>query len=171
MNYRPNVDAMTYFAERIFPLVQRRVPTAELLIVGQTPGPEIRRLARRPGIRVTGWVPDVDPPLQSAAVFVAPLRVARGIQNKVLQAMAAGVPVVATPAALGGINAAPDRDVLVGATPEGFAAQTVRLLMDRELRQRLGRAGRAFVAEHHQWDVHLARLENVLVQVAGNGNP
>jgi len=167
MDYFPNVDAMTYFVERIFPLVRARVPAAELVIVGQRPAPNVRRLARRSGITVTGWVPDVSPLLQSAAVFVAPLRIARGIQNKILEAMAAGLPVVATPAALGGINAVPGRDVLVDDTPDGFAARTVSLLTNHELRQRLGRSGRQFVSEHHQWDVHLARLEKVLIEVAG----
>jgi polysaccharide biosynthesis protein PslH len=166
MDYRPNVDAMTYFADHIFPLVRTRVPTAELVIVGQAPAPEIRRLASRPGITATGWVPDVHPHLQSAAAFVAPLRIARGIQNKILEAMAAGVPVVTTSTALGGIGAVPGRDVLVGDTPESFAAQTVRVLLDRDIRRSLGREGRMFVSEHHQWDVHLARLESVLVEVA-----
>jgi sugar transferase (PEP-CTERM/EpsH1 system associated) len=169
MDYRPNVDAMMYFADHIFPLVRTRVPTAELVIVGQAPAPEIRRLASRPGITTTGWVPDVHPHLQAAAAFVAPLRIARGIQNKILEAMAAGVPVVTTSTGLGGIRAVPERDVLVGDTAESFAAHTIRVLMDRDIRGSLGRAGRMFVSEHHQWDVHLARLESILVEVATKG--
>ena len=165
MDYWPNVDAMIYFVDEIYPLVRAQVPAADLVIVGQTPGPQIRRLARRRGITVTGWVPDVHPYLHSSAVFVAPLRIARGIQNKILEAMAAGVPVVSTAAGLGGIEAVPGRDVLVGDTADSFATHTVRLLRDRGLRDRLGQAGRRFVSNHHQWDVHLARLEQVLLEV------
>jgi sugar transferase (PEP-CTERM/EpsH1 system associated) len=166
MNYRPNVDAMTYFAREMFPLIRRRVPDAELYIVGQGPTREILDLVRTPGITVTGRVDDVLPYLRSAAAFVAPLRIARGIQNKVLEAMAARVPVVATRAALGGIRAMAGREVLVGDTPELFAAHTVSLLLDAGRRIALREAAGAFVEAHHRWDVHLERMEAVLLEIA-----
>jgi sugar transferase (PEP-CTERM/EpsH1 system associated) len=165
MNYRPNVDAMTYFAREIFPLIRRRVPDAELCIVGQSPTREILDLVRTPGITVTGRVDDVLPYLRSAAAFVAPLRIARGIQNKVLEAMAARVPVVASRAALGGIRVMAGREVLVGDTPELFAAHTVSLLLDAGRRHALREAAGAFVEAHHRWDAHLERMEARLLDV------
>lgn len=163
MNYRPNVDAMTYFVREIFPLVRARVPDAELLIVGQTPAREILALRAIPGVVVTGRVDNVLPYLRAAAVFVAPLRIARGIQNKVLEAMAAGVPVMATSAALGGLGAVVGRDVVMADTPALFARHTVALLRDPAQRADLREAGLAFVRDHHRWEVHLDRMEAVLL--------
>lgn len=165
MDYWPNVDAMTYFADEIFPRIRAQVAEAELVIVGQRPAPKVERLGRRPGITVTGWVPSVGPYLEAAAVFVAPLRIARGIPNKILESMAAGVPVVATTAALAGLAAVPGRHVALADGPDEFAAQTVALLRDTQRRERLGRAARQFVLEHHAWDTHVARLERVLMDV------
>ena len=162
MDYWPNVDAMLYFAREIFPAVRQRVPDARLLIVGQRPSRAVTRLARTPGITVTGRVPDVLEYLRSAAVFVAPLRIARGVQNKVLEAMAAGVPVVCTSAALGDIGAVPNRHVMVADTPSRFALATSALLRNRQRRERLGRAAAAFIRDNYQWDDQLARLDAVL---------
>src|SRR5262249_58738979 len=107
MDYLPNVDAVTYFVRDIWPIVRAAVPDAEFVIVGQSPSREVRRLARVPGVVVTGWVSDVTRYLQEAAAFVAPLRLARGIQNKILEAMAAGVAVVSTTAGVAGVGPAP----------------------------------------------------------------
>jgi len=165
MDYQPNVDAMTYFVRDIFPLVRARVPDAELAIVGQRPTREVLRLGRSSGVTVTGWVPNVAPYLESAAVFVAPLRIARGVQNKILEAMAAGVAVVCSSAGLNGFDAVPGRDLLVGDTPDMFAAQVALLLIDADRREELRRSAGQFVRQHHGWDEHLDRLESVLVDV------
>ena len=166
MDYRPNVDAMTYFVHDIWPLVRASVPSAELAIVGQNPSRELRRLARAPGVTVTGWVKDVTPYIESAAVFVAPLRLGRGVQNKILEAMAAGVAVVSTPTGAAGIAAVPGRDMLVADTSELFAAHTVSLLLNAERRQDLGRSAEQFVRRNHQWSHQVERLERILLQVA-----
>ncbi len=110
MNYRPNIEAVTWFATEIFPAVRRRVPAAEFWIVGAHPAPAVRAL-EGDGVRVTGQVPDVRPYLAHAGCVVAPLKIARGVQNKVLEAMAMARVVVATPEAREGIDAsAGDRD-------------------------------------------------------------
>lgn len=166
MDYWPNIDAMTYFATEVLPLVRMRVPTTELIIVGQRPTTEVRRLGRLPGVTVTGWVADVTPYFASATVFVAPMRIARGVQNKLLEAMAAGVPVVCSSLGLGGIDALPGRDLLVADTPDLFSAHVVALLGDHAHRERLRHAATQFIHRHHRWEAQLNRLESVLVNVA-----
>src|SRR5262245_25575291 len=123
------------------------------------PAPAVRRLAEGDRIVITGRVDDVRPYLDSGAVAVAPLRVARGLQNKVLEAMAMRVPVVASGAAFSGIDAMAGRDLRVADEPEAFAREVVDLLGDGALRERVARAGRACVEANHNWDRLLPRLE------------
>lgn len=160
MDYRANVDAVLWFAEHVWPTVRRELPAARLVVVGSNPAPRVQALDREPGIAVTGRVPDVRPYLRAATVAVAPLRVARGIQNKVLEALACGVPVVATSAALGGIGAA--RGAVVADAPEAFAAAVVALFRDEPRRRALGLEGRAFVVEQFDWNVRLREFEAVI---------
>ena len=122
MDYWPNVDAVTWFADAVLPAVHARHPGATFVIVGANPAPAVRKLADRRNIVVTGRVADVRPYLAHAALVVAPLRIARGIQNKVLEAMAMGRPVLATPQAFEGLRAVPGRDLLVGADAAALAA-------------------------------------------------
>ena len=167
MDYWPNVDAMTFFVGEVLPRIRQRVPAVELRIVGQRPAAPVRRLARHPGVTVTGAVADVLPHLAAAQVFVAPLRIARGIQNKVLEAMAAKLPVVGTPEACAGIDAVPGRHLLVASTSEELAAVVTNLLQDAGQREALGQAGAELVCRHYTWDTRLAPLEAVLVRAAG----
>ncbi|MBI4880112.1 MAG: TIGR03087 family PEP-CTERM/XrtA system glycosyltransferase [Planctomycetes bacterium] len=160
MDYRANADAVLWFAREVLPLVRKERPAARFAIVGSNPGPAVLRLGRLPGVEVTGRVPDVCPYLRAAAVAVAPLRVARGIQNKVLEALACGTPVVATRAALGGIGEA--RGVLACETPEEQAAAVLCLLADPARRAALGAEGRAFVVERFRWEVRLEELDALL---------
>jgi polysaccharide biosynthesis protein PslH len=168
MNYWPNVDAVSWFCDRILPLVQRELTQAELTICGSRPAAAVRRLARRPGVSVTGWVADMRPLLDSAQVFVAPLRLARGIQNKLLEAMAMGLPVVTSSAAHRG-TVLPDGDGLIAADdPAEFAANVVRLLRDADYRAEIGRKARAAVETHYRWDTQMACLDEVIASVAGH---
>ena len=167
MDYRANVDAVEWFAQAVLPLVRERRGATGLTIVGSNPGRAVRALARDPDVTVTGRVPDVRPYLRSAQVSVAPLRVARGIQNKVLEALACGLPVVASSAALAGIGDAPG--VLLGQTAEDQADAICRLLSDQALREELARAGRAFVAENFCWETQLERIDRLLESVASSG--
>jgi polysaccharide biosynthesis protein PslH len=107
MDYYPNIDAVLYFTESVFPTIRAAVPSVEFRIIGSNPSPAVQRLAAVPGVVVTGHVPDVRPFLKDAVVSVAPLRIAHGTQNKILESMAMGLPVVTTPEAAKGIQATP----------------------------------------------------------------
>jgi polysaccharide biosynthesis protein PslH len=162
MDYLPNVDAVQHFCADILPAVRSAVPRARFLIVGLNPAPAVRRLAEIPGVVVTGAVPEVVPYYRQAAVCVAPLRIARGIQNKVLQSMALGVPVVATSAAARGLEARPGEHFLVEDDPARFAERVVALLRDGDARSALAARARAFVEGQHSWPTILERIEAVV---------
>lgn len=172
MDYLPNADAVVHFAERIFPRIRAAAPTARFVVVGKHPTRAVRRLAERPGVTVTGAVLDVRPYLRRAAVAVAPLRIARGVQNKVLEAMASGLPVVATTAAHRGLEAVPGRDLLVEDDPARFADAVVRLLRAPLARAVLGAAARRFVERHHSWRATAEAVERAVEAVAAaRGRP
>jgi glycosyltransferase involved in cell wall biosynthesis len=162
MDYFPNVDAMDYFCREIFPGVRKVVPTVQLYIVGRNPTQQVCRLSCQPNVIVTGAVPDVRPYLARAQVAVAPLRIARGVQNKILEAMAMGLPVVGTPAALQGTWATPADGVRMAESPHAFIHELVILLKDQALQRQCALQARHYVQEHHQWDAHNARLEALL---------
>jgi len=135
--------------------------------VGKRPVTAVRRLASIKGVEVTGEVPDVRPFLRQASVVVAPLRVARGVQNKVLEAMAMGLPVVASSKAHEGLDAKPGRHLFVEDDPGRAADLIVNLLDSPLLRAPVGRAARSFVESHHCWADSMAKLDRVLAQVTG----
>jgi sugar transferase (PEP-CTERM/EpsH1 system associated) len=157
MDYRPNVDAVRWFASQVLPLV----PQARFVVAGRNPTPDVRALAGDRVI-VTGSVIDMRSWLDAADVVVAPLRIARGVQNKVLEAMAMARPVVATPAAFEGIDAQPGRDLLVHDDPAAMAGAIRGLLADGDRRRSLGLAARALVLGSYGWDARLAPLEAML---------
>ena len=157
MDYAPNIDAVTWFAGEILP----RIPGATFAIVGRNPPEKVRRLAGD-RIIVTGAVEDVRSWLACADIVVAPLRIARGIQNKVLEAMAMARPVVASPAAFEGIDALPGRDLLVADTPAEQAEAVSRLLSHPEEARRLGAAARSRMEEGYHWGAKLAPLTDLL---------
>ena len=161
-----NVDAATWFAREIFPLVEREVPEACFWIVGRQPQREVLALARPPRVVVTGEVPDVSDWLLRAEVGVAPLRIGAGMQNKLVQAMAAGLPVVATPVANEGIGAAPGEQLWLREGPRAFADAVITLLRDKQARERLGAAARTHVERHWTWEAHFEQQLRVFAEVA-----
>jgi sugar transferase (PEP-CTERM/EpsH1 system associated) len=171
MDYFPNVDAAKYFVDAVFPRVRDRAPDAQFRIVGKNPTPAVRSLASRPGVTVTGGVPDVRPYLRDAALAVAPLRVARGIQNKVLEGMAMGLPVVATRPAHEGLEARAGRHLFVEDDPAAFADLVVRLLRDAALRAVTGREARAFVEARHSWKALMTRVDRTLSEITVPSRP
>jgi len=151
-----------YFANEIFPLLREKVPDAELRIIGSEPCRAILNLNQIPAIKVTGYVPDVRPHLLDAAVAVAPLRIARGTQNKILEMMAFGVPVVATSQAARGIQAVPGEHLLVADQVRDFADRVVEFLQDQSLRAKFAAAARAQVEKVHSWPASMSKLDDVL---------
>ena len=166
MNYFPNVDACTFFVREVFPIVRREFPNAKFTIVGSQPAPEIRQLGKSIGVSVTGFVPDTRKILRTAAVSVAPLRIARGIQNKVLEAMAMGVPVVATSSAAQGVEGLAGRDYLVADTASRFAENVCQLLRDPEEAREQGMRGRRFVEDTYDWEIVFEPLDKLLLDCA-----
>jgi len=162
MDYYPNAEGVLYFTRDIFPLVRRAMPDAELRIVGSNPSAQIRNLARTPGITVTGHVPDVRSHVEAAAVSIVPLRIARGTQNKILECMAMGIPVVSTAQAAKGIQATAGQHLLVADTPQEFADQVLALLRDPTLRKQLADAAHEKVLAAQAWPNSLRILDRVL---------
>jgi polysaccharide biosynthesis protein PslH len=148
--YAPNVDAALRLARDIFPKVRSHFPEAKLWIVGNAPPPEVQALASE-SIAVTGHVPDMRVYLEQATVFVAPLRLGAGIKNKVLEALALRLPVVATPLSVDGIAVEHGEDVLVAQRDEEIVAAVLRLLEDTDLREQLGANGRRLIEENYSW--------------------
>ncbi len=162
LDYPPNVDGACWFSREVWPGIMERHPGATLSLVGRRPAPAVRRLADLPGVELIGQVPDVRPLLSRAAVAVIPLRIARGVQNKTLEALATGKAVVASPQALTGLRAEPGVHALTATTPAEWADAVGNLLQDAEARRRLGAAGRRYVEEHHSWDACLGPFEGLL---------
>lgn len=163
MNYRPNVDAVRWFADRIWPHVLNANPDAQFVIIGRSPTRTVRALSRRPGITVTGSVRDMPTHLDRCRIVVAPLRVARGLPNKMIEAMGAGRPVVATSPAADCLSAEPETHLLVGDSPEAFAMGVTRLLQSDSLCRRIASAALNWVTAHHDWETQLDALERVVL--------
>jgi len=161
MSYHANVTMVMDLYERIMPIVWSRHPQAHLWVVGKDPAREIQSIGEHPNVTVTGTVDDIRPYIQRAAVAVAPLVYGAGIQNKVLESMACGTPVVANPLAISAFQAVPGQDVLVAEEPNDFADQMLRVLMDPSLRRNIGAAGRNYVERNHDWNLIGAQLEEV----------
>ena len=167
MDYYPNQEGMARFCSQTWPLLKAHRPALKLLIVGADPSAAMRDLARLPGVTVTGSVPDVRPFIRGSALMVAPLAIARGTQNKILEAMAMGVPVVTSSIVGGGVDAQPANHFLVGDTPEQTCRAILRLLEDRGERQRLAMAGRQRMLSHHAWAHSMHRLDQIIARCIG----
>jgi glycosyltransferase involved in cell wall biosynthesis len=162
MDYFPNQQAMMFFCNEVLPMIRSRRPSATLKIIGAEPSKEIRRLANCPGVTVTGTVPDVRDHVRGSAVSVAPLTIARGTQNKIIECMAMGVPVVSSSAAAGGVDAVPGEHLLIADTPEAYAESVLALMTDPALRQRFSAAGRARVESRHNWANSMVKLDHII---------
>jgi polysaccharide biosynthesis protein PslH len=167
MDYFANVDGIVHFADAVLPRLQERFPDLELLIVGRAPHRRVRALAERPGIHVTGAVGDVRPFLARAWVFVAPLRIAQGVQNKVLEALASNLPVVASQRVFAGLadgGFKDGEDLLVGGDDAALAERLAELLADPEARERLAAGGRRRLAAVYRWPASVARFEELVAE-------
>lgn len=180
MDYAPNIEAVQWFCSQCWPTIRAQLPQAEFLIVGSKPAPAVQALAQEPGVRVTGFVDDVRPYLNAAELVVVPLLLARGVQNKALEAMACGKAIVATPAVAAGLQI----DTLMQRAKPGsttgevfktadsaasFTQACLDLLADGQQRQALGERARAFVEQHYAWaplmDQYAIRLEQAAKRI------
>lgn len=159
MDYWANVDAVTWFNTEVLPLIVRRDPSVRFYIVGSKPTKAVLQLAG-PNTRVTGSVPDVRPYVQHASAVVAPMRIARGIQNKVLEGMAMAKPVITTPLGLEGINADAGTEVILADTAHTFAERVLETIGNDQLV--IGSAARARVVEQYSWSASMSRFDNYL---------
>jgi sugar transferase (PEP-CTERM/EpsH1 system associated) len=164
MNYFPNIDGVSYFHRDIWPLVKRHIRDVRFIVAGMAPPPKIRALASEDTI-ITGFVSDIRDYLARATVCVVPLRIAKGVQNKILEAMAMGVPVVATTAANTGIEAQDKHQILVADNPEDFARSVLMLLKEPEIRKTIADNARRFVQDNFSWDQNLSKLDTLIAQL------
>jgi sugar transferase (PEP-CTERM/EpsH1 system associated) len=167
MNYFPNVDGIRYFHKEILPLIRAELPNLKFIIAGMAPSAEIRKLADDRTI-VTGSCLDVREYLSRAAVCVVPLRIAKGIQNKILEAMAMEVPVVATSKANDGINAQNNREIMIADDPRAFSKAVIDLLRNTELREGVIKNARTFVEKNFSWERNLKRLDELISITVSN---
>jgi sugar transferase (PEP-CTERM/EpsH1 system associated) len=166
MDYLPNIDAVVYFAQEILPLIREHRPELKFVVVGRDPARRVRKLTENPGVVVTGTVPAVEPYLAGSTVVVAPFRIAQGIQNKLLEALAAGKPIVSTSGPAAAIGASHGEMLLVADAPQEFASAVVALLDDPKLYCRFTR-GVDFVRRNFAWHENLNHLEHLLLRAAG----
>ena len=162
MSYQPNADAAQYFAEQILPLVRKEFPRAVFEIVGRHPTKSVRRLGKLEGVHVVGEVPEVRSYLLRSDVSVAPMRISRGVPTKVLEAMAMGVPVVATAAAVQGIEVCHGEEVLIGNDPRQFAQLVISVLRDVELRRCITKKAWSKMRQLYSWETAGGKLEKLL---------
>jgi glycosyltransferase involved in cell wall biosynthesis len=167
MSYFPNEEAVTYFARKVLPLIRESLPAARFLIIGRNPSRHVEQLAGIEGVEVTGFVPDVRTHLARSQVSVAPFSIAAGIQNKILEAMAYGLPVVGTSRAVQGLSEDARRAVDIADTAEQMAATIVGLIRDPQLAARRGSESRTRIAREYDWGRSLGRLLQLVEDPAG----
>lgn len=164
MDYYPNQECMDDFCRKVWPIILARRPTMKLAIVGADPSPGVRRLGDLPNVTVTGSVPDVRPYVRRSLAMVAPLNIARGTQNKILEGMALGVPVISSTVAAGGVDAVAGEHLLVADRPEDIAQAVLGLADDAGRRRHFAEAGRARMLSHHAWPSSMSRLDGIVAR-------
>jgi hypothetical protein len=162
MDYYPNQECMIRFCEQVLPELRRIRPETKLVIVGANPSARIQRLSDHPGVRVTGSVPDVRPYVRASALMVAPLTIARGTQNKILEAMAMGVPTVTSEVAAKGVDAVPGEHFLTGTSSDDYVRAILRLLDRPDERREFARRGRERMLSNHDWNASMSRMDTII---------
>jgi len=168
MSYHANISMVKYLVDEIMPRIWKLRPAAQLYVVGKDPSPAIRQLSQNPLIIVTGTVDDIRPYLWRAAVSVVPLLYGVGIQNKILEAMATGTPVVTTCRALSALQAQPGKDLLAYDDPDRFSEAVLRLIADRSLQQRIGDAAVTHIRTHHNWTSITSQLLTIYQEISSS---
>ena len=158
MDYYANVDGITWFVEKIFPLIKEKVPNIKFYIVGSNPGSEVKALEKDPSVVVTGYVEDIREYYKAADLCVIPLRIARGVQNKVLEAMAMAKGIVSTSHAVQGIIPEVKKIIEIEDTPVQFAEKAIHLICNNNEQNKLGREARQFVTCNYNWERNIKHL-------------
>jgi glycosyltransferase involved in cell wall biosynthesis len=164
MDYAPKVEAVTFLVAKVWPAVRAARPEARFVIVGSRPAKKVRDLARAPGVEVTGYVPDIRTHLSAALVSIAPLAIARGVQNKILEAMAAGVPVLTTPQVAAGLPAGAEKLVFTAERTE-FSRVLLEVLADDNAREERAQGALKYVRQDCGWEAKLQVLDDLLAQM------
>jgi glycosyltransferase involved in cell wall biosynthesis len=159
MDFRPNVDAVLWFAQEVLPLIHLEAPEVRFWVVGMNPHPRLAPLAADPAVKLTGWVEHVRPYIARAAVYVVPLRIGGGTRLKILQAMAMSKAIVSTALGCEGFDLVPDQELVIADTPAEFATAVLNLLQDPARRERLGHAARSFAGMRYDWRIIVPKLE------------
>jgi sugar transferase (PEP-CTERM/EpsH1 system associated) len=165
MNYFANVDAVTYFYTSVLPLIKQKVPDAIFYIVGRNPDKKVLELQKDKTVIVTGEIPDVREFISTAKVCAVPMRIGRGIQNKVLEAMSMEKSVVATPLAVRGIKVIDEKEIFVAGNAEIFAKKVIDLLNNEPLRESTGKSARKAIEERYSWDTNLKALDRIITEL------
>jgi sugar transferase (PEP-CTERM/EpsH1 system associated) len=163
MNYPPNVDAACFLIKEILPLIRKTHPDIKVLLAGASPHSKVLGL-KSDRVIVTGWVPDLRVCYASAKIFIAPMQIGTGLQNKLLEAMAMGLPCITSPLANNALGAKDGKEILIGNSPDKYASQINRLLTDNEFAGNIARNGRDFVLRTHNWQQTTDRLYNFMRQ-------
>ena len=166
MDYYPNQQGMVFFCNHVLPLIRARRPAVKLVIVGAEPSTEIQKLEELQGVTVTGTVPDVQPYVHQSVLSVAPLAIARGTQNKILESMAMGVPVVCSRNAAKGVDAIENEHLVVADTAADYAREICNILGNEHERRRFSLAARDRVLTHHSWAASMQRLDGIVRSVS-----
>jgi sugar transferase (PEP-CTERM/EpsH1 system associated) len=171
MDWLPNEDGMQHFVRDILPLVRKEEPDVTLSIIGRAPTPSVKKLAEDAGIEVTGRVDDVRPHIAAGAVYIVPLRIGGGTRLKIFEAMGMGKAVVSTTVGAEGLPVTPDHDIVIADAPADFAAAVVRMIRDRDARERIEGAARRLVVERYDWSAVAHDFEEALGRVLRGGRP
>lgn len=174
MSYLPNEDGILFFYNHIFAEIRQEIPQVHLYIVGQSPSETVKNLAKDSGVTVTGFVPDIRDYYKRAHVVICPIRFGAGTLNKVIEAMAMGVPVVSTSIACAGMNVTDGENIIFADRPKEFAQAIIHLMRNPDICRRIGEAGRQLVELEHDWEKIVTKLEGIyqnVVELRNNANP
>lgn len=167
MAYPPNVDAVDFLAKEIMPLVWKQIPTAKLCIAGATPAPSVKNAANE-NITVTGWVDDMRDMYAQSKIFIAPMRMGTGLQNKLLEAMSMNLPCITTNLANGSLQATPNTEILVGNTANELANHIISLLSNNDTATTIANNGNKFVHSNYEWNSTTNIMESAMMQSVEN---